>query len=82
MLKVRRSFRLEVKRQLRLAIASAIGFTIAFGWKEAIFEGMINYVSRIMDVNPDHYLTNTYTAIAMTFLGVLCIFISARLLRE
>lgn len=77
-----RSFRKEVKRQTRLAIAAGIGFVIAFAWKEAIFEGVLNYVTRIMDVAPDHYLTETYTAIAITLIGVVALLCTSNLLKD
>ena len=82
MFKRKRSFRLEVRRQMRLAIASAIGFTIAYGWKEAIFDGMERQVARLLEVAPDHFLTHTYTATILTLIGVLLIFVTARVLRD
>lgn len=81
-LNTRRSFRREFKRQLRLAIVAAIGFTVAFAWRNAIYDTFQNWVSRLLDVTPQHYTTETYTAIAVTLLGVLAIFVSSRILRE
>ena len=80
--KTSRSYKKEFKRQLRLAVTAGIGFTIAFAWRNAIFESMLNYVSRILDISPNHYLTEVYTAIFMTFLGVFLIFVTAKLLRD
>lgn len=80
--KTKRSFRKEFKRQIKLAIIAAIGFTIAFAWREAIFSLFQNFVSRFLDVTPDHYLSNMYTSIAITFAGVLIIFITSKLLKE
>ncbi|MEK6890040.1 MAG: DUF5654 family protein [Nanoarchaeota archaeon] len=78
----RRSFRLEFKRQLRLAIMAAIGFTIAFAWREAIFATFQDFVSRFLDVSPEHYLSQTYTAITITLAGVLLIFFTSKILRD
>ena len=78
----RRSFKLEFKRQSRMAIMAAIGFTIAFAWREAIFAGFQNITSRILDINPDHYLSQTYTAITITIAGVLLLFVTSKLLRD
>ncbi|MEK6889420.1 MAG: DUF5654 family protein [Nanoarchaeota archaeon] len=78
----RRSFKLEFKRQLRLAIMAAVGFTIAFAWRKAIFSTFQNITSRLLDVSPDHYLSQTYTAITITIAGVILIFITSKLLRE
>lgn len=81
-LKTNRSFKKEFRRQLRLAITAAIGFTIAYAWKNAIYDSMQNYVIRVLDVIPDHYLTEVYTALALTLAGVCLIFITAHVLRE
>jgi hypothetical protein len=80
--KTRRSFRKELRRQIRLAIIAAVGFTVAFAWRNAIFDFFHNFVSRLLDVAPDHYLTETYTAIAITIAGVLFILITSKLLKE
>ena len=78
----RRSFRLEFKRQLRLAIMAAIGFIIAYAWREAIFATFQDFVSRALNISPDHYLSQTYTAIAMTLAGVILIFFTSKLLKD
>jgi hypothetical protein len=78
---VKKSFRKEFKRQIKFAIIAAVGFTIAFAWRDAVFEGVLNYVSRILEVSPTHFLTEIYTAITITFLGVLVIFITSKILK-
>ena len=80
--KSKRSFRQEFKRQLRLALTAAIGFTVAFAWREAIFSFFQNITSRILDVEQGHYLSQTYTSLLITLVGVLLIFISAKMLRD
>ena len=79
---IKRTFKQEIKRQARLAIAAAVGFIIAFAWKDAIFDTAVSYVSRILDVAPDHYLTHTYTAVALTLVGVLIILSSSKILHD
>ena len=81
-LKVSKSFKKEFKRQARFAIVAAIGFTIAFAWRNAVFESFRNYVARIMDLAPEHYFTEIYTALAITLLGVFAIFITSKILKE
>lgn len=81
-LKTKRSFRKEFKRQLRLAIAAAIGFTIGYAWRNAIFAFFQSFVSRFMDVPLGHYTTESYTALAITLAGVLLILVTSRLLEE
>jgi len=81
-LKHKRSFRREFKRQIKMAIIAAIGFTIAFAWREAIFATFQDFVARFLDVSPDHYLSSNYTAFAITIAGVLIIIITSKLLRD
>ena len=78
----KRSFRLEFKRQMRLAIMAAVGFTIAFAWREAIFNFFQNFVSRFLDLDPQHYLSQAYTALAITVAGVILIFFTSKMLKD
>lgn len=78
----KKSFRKEFKRQIRLALVAAIGFTIAFAWRNAVFDAFQNFVARFLDVAPDHYLSELYTAIVITLFGVILIFITSKLLQE
>lgn len=78
----KRTFRREFKRQLRLAIVAAIGFTVAFAWRNAVYDTFQNWIARILDITPQHYTTETYTALGITLFGVLAIFITSRILRE
>lgn len=78
----RRSFRLEFKRQLRLAIIAAIGFTIAFTRREAIFTTFQGPISRFLDVSPDHHLSQSYNAININLAEALLIFITSKNLRN
>jgi hypothetical protein len=78
----KRSFKKEFKRQIRLAIIAAIGFTVAFAWRESIFNMFQSFVSRFLDINPEHYLSQIYTSITITLAGVILIFITSKLLKE
>ncbi len=80
--KAKRSFKQEFKRQIKFAIIAAVGFLIAFAWREAIFDTFQNFVARFLDVAPDHFLTKVYTSITMTLTGVIIIFISSKLLKD
>jgi len=81
-LSTKRSFRLEFKRQLRLAIAAAIGFTVAFAWRQAIFDAFQSFVTRFLDIPPGHYLSEAYTALAITVAGVILIFLTSKMLKD
>lgn len=82
LIKTKRSFRKEFKKQIRFAITAAIGFTIAFAWREAVFNLFLNFTSRILDLSFEHYTTKIYTAILITVLGVLLIFLTSKVLKE
>ena len=75
------SFKKEFKKQIKLAIIAAVGLTIAFSWREAIFNTFENFVSRFLDIPPDHYLSNIYTAITITLAGVLIILGTSKILK-
>ena len=81
-LQTKRSFRKEFRRQIRFAITAAVGFTIAFAWRESIFDLFQNFISRFFDLTAGHYSTELYTALAITIMGVLIIFITSKILRE
>jgi putative Mn2+ efflux pump MntP len=78
----KRSFKAEFKRQLRLAIAAAVGFTVAYAWRTAIFDGFQSFTTRLLDIPTGHYLSETYTSIAITLAGVLFIMITSKLLKD
>jgi hypothetical protein len=80
-LQVRKSFKKEFKRQIKFAIIAAVGFTIAFAWRDAVFTSVLNYVSKILDVAPSHFLTEIYTAITITVLGVIVILITSKIFK-
>lgn len=77
-----RSFRKEFRRQIRLALVAAIGFSVAFAWRNAVFDLFESYVARFLDIQIGHYLTEVYTAITITVAGVLLILVSSKLLKE
>ena len=81
-MQTKRSFRAEFKRQIRLAITAAIGFSIAYAWREAIFETFQNFVTRFLDIQEGHYLSETYTAVFITITGVIIILLTSKLLRD
>jgi hypothetical protein len=76
-----KSYGKELKRQFRIAISAAIGFIIAFAWREAIFDSMLEIVSRWTNTT-NIQLSEIYTAIFITIIGVFLIFITSRILKE
>ena len=74
------NFKKEFRNQLRLALAAAAGFIIALAWKDFIFKTTDNVLSKFLELNP---ITSALAiSIALTFIGVLIIWISSKLLKE
>lgn len=74
----KKKFWKEVKRQTRLAIAAAIGFIIAFAWKDYILRLAGSVFEDISLTLPT--TSKFLTALILTLIGVGLIFISSRLL--
>lgn len=80
-LKRKRSFKKELKYQIKTAIIVAAGFIVAYAWKEAIFRSAEKVVSRFSETTS--YITNEIlSAFLLTFLAVLLIFATSKLLRS
>ena len=74
-------FKLEFKKQLRLAIAAAIGFLIAYSWREFIFNLSKDFISSLYEKMGPH-LVNFTSSILITLLGVLIIIATSKLLEN
>ena len=79
--RVRRSFKKEFKRQLRFAITAAIGFTIAFSWRNAVYNASYSIVDKFASA-ASSALSEAYTAIFITLVGVAVIFLTSKILRD
>jgi len=79
--KTKRTFRKEFKRQLKMAIIAAIGFSIAFAWRNSIFSLFQNFLVRFFDLQKEHYLNEIYTSIAITIAGVLIILLTSKIFK-
>ena len=81
MLKTKKSFRKELKRQLRYAIAAACGFLIIFSWRDAIWNFTRDIVEKIQ-ASTSFAATNIVTALIITIVSVLIIIISSKILKD
>jgi hypothetical protein len=71
-------FRKELKRQVRLAITAAIGFIIAFSWRDyfmSLTQGLLSNFGPIAE----HLLL--FSSVFITFVGVILILITSKLLQ-
>lgn len=81
LLKTKKSFKKEFRRQLRLAIIAAIGFTIAFAWRNAIYNSAQELVIKFTQ-SAHLILTEIYTAIFITLIAVVLILFTSKILKE
>jgi hypothetical protein len=80
-LKTKKNFWKELKRQLKYAIAAAVGFLIAFAWKDAIYNAVHEIVVMFED-STKGVTSEVSTAIVITVIGVLIILLSSKLLKD
>ena len=81
LIKTKSSFRKEFKRQMRYAIAAAVGFLIIFAWRDAILNNTREIVEKFTETTQG--MTSEFlTALAVTVIGVIIILISSKLLKE
>jgi Na+/H+ antiporter NhaC len=76
-LKTKKNFRGEFKRQMRYAIAAAVGFLIVFAWRDAIMTGARNLIEKFTETSNE-----IITAMFITVIGVVIILISSKLLKD
>jgi len=79
--KLKHRFKREFRRQLRMAIAAAAGFIIAFSWKETIIRLIERSVQKLTTMTSPFNISLT-ASIVTSVLGVLIIIISTQLLKE
>jgi flagellum-specific peptidoglycan hydrolase FlgJ len=81
LLKTKKNFRREFKRQVKYAIAAAVGLMIAYAWKESIFQSTQKFVERITE-SAQFVTSSLGTSVIITVIGVLIIIISSKLLKD
>lgn len=80
LLKAKKSFWKEFKRQIRYAIVAAVGLIIAYAWKEAIFESTEKLVEKVAE-STQFMTNNLWASLVITVIGVMIILISSKLLK-
>lgn len=81
LIKTKKNFRKEFKRQLRYAIAAAAGFLIIFAWREAILESVRDLVVKFEE-NARYVSSEIFTAMVITVIAVLIILLSSKILKD
>jgi len=78
---MKRRFGREFRRQLRMAISAAVGFLIAFSWKDTLLMLLEKQV-QLFTTMTSALNVSLVSSILATILGVLVIIISTHLLKE
>ncbi|MEK6760908.1 MAG: DUF5654 family protein [Nanoarchaeota archaeon] len=76
-----RSFRREFKRQIRLLIIITLGFTIAFTWRQTVFDLSLAFVKSMTNIRNDSELS-ILASLFITVLSVVLIYLVAHLLKD
>ena len=79
--KLGRSFKSEFRRQIRLIITVTLGFTIAFTWRQTIFDlsqDFVQFMTKIQDSALSSILTSTF----ITLVSIILIYIAALFLQN
>jgi uncharacterized membrane protein len=79
--KTKRSFKSEFKRQIKFAIIAAVGFTIAFAWREYIFASIENLANNL-SIQLNLGQSPIFTPILLSIIGVIIILITSKLFRD
>ncbi|MBS3077867.1 hypothetical protein J4233_06415 [Candidatus Pacearchaeota archaeon] len=74
-------FRKEVKREIKLLIAVTLGFTIAFTWRQTIFDLFEAVIIKFFSSTSQSTLS-VLTSLAITLVSVLLIFLASYFLQE
>jgi hypothetical protein len=80
-IKVKKSFVKEFKRQLRMAISAAVGFLIAFSWKDTLLKVLETQVKSFTTMTSTLNV-NFISSLIATVLGAIIIVFSSRLLKN
>lgn len=74
-----RHFKEEFRRQMRLIIIVTLAFTIAFAWRQTVFDAVQTAVQKPLNTNsiPSSILTST----AITIISLILIYITSQILK-
>ena len=76
-----RRFKREFKRQLRLLVTVTLGFTIAFTWRQTVFDvsqSIVNFFVHVQSSAVSSILTSTF----ITVISIALIYITSRYLKD
>jgi len=78
---VEHRFKREFKKQIRMLIIVTLGFTIAFSWRQTIFDLFYALVSFMTNVK-DSSIASILTSIFITLISIILIWLTAHFLKD
>lgn len=76
-----RMFRKEFRRQIRILIVITLGFTIAFTWRQTIFDLSEAFVIFITNVK-NSSLSSVLTSVFITLISIILIYATSHYLKQ
>ena len=76
-----RRFKNEFKRQARMLITITLGFTIAFTWRQTIFDISQSFVQFLLHINNSSALS-VLASIFITLISVILIYLASHYLKD
>lgn len=76
---MKKNFKNEFKKQIKLAIAAAVGFLIVFAWRDFILKITGETLNKFLELNP--ISSALLISIIITVIGILIIVISSKILK-
>lgn len=75
-----RNFKEEFRRQMRLLVVVTFGFTIAFSWRQTIFDAVQTAVKKLTNTNG--LSLSLLTSLTITLTSIIIIYLVSQLLKE
>lgn len=76
-----RNFRSEFKHQVRLIIIITLAFTIAFSWRETVFDLFTGLAKWLTDINNEESLSILASTL-ITITSIIIIYVTAHVLKD
>jgi len=76
-----RKFNEELRRQIRMVIIVTFGFTIAFTWRQTLFDISKSLMNFLLNIENSAALSIA-ASIFVTFLSIIIIYLSAHFLKD
>jgi hypothetical protein len=76
----KKKFTKDFKEHLRIGLTAAVGFTIAFAWREPLILMVNSFASKVLKSTIE-YQASIWSAFIITFIGVIIIWYLSRILR-